>query len=356
MTKTKTKTKTLLILAQCLLIAIVLLGVTYALDGAPSSTPANGEIQRQVRVSDFDLPIGNWQEDDVHAAEVFVKNLTPSQAQTSDPNADSGAVCVRVSLKEFMQVMATEGDVIKDENGDPILFATIATGVRAGEYLTVKDALSFGLTDYGSFTAGNVEYATTNTIELRQGIYGKPMNAPGDVTKLWGKVSQADDRNGAQGHTDECNYEPYRWDDKGITLTEPTSDASDYIRQYIALGGTEEVKLLSEWDGELGDFWLVDDTTADGWVYWGTRLPPQKSTSDLISSLKLKKNPIPAGESGVFRYSMHLDMQATDYTENEVVGIFGDVDGVDTLEALEERKNLGEINPKKFDLIEKLIK
>lgn len=230
------RTKTLILLAQCALIAGMLLGVTYAFSGGGADTPSNPAIQRQVRVSDFDLPVGNWQLGETHPTNVYVKNLTPAQSPGEDPRVDSGSVCLRVSLKEFMQVLGTEGAEITDSDGNPILFATIGEGVRKGEYLTVAEAISLGLTDYGSYKVGEVEYATTNTSELRHGVYGKPMKALGDVVKQWGDTPKASITHGNQRTPNgACDYTPFLFgDSKGIF---PAGNPADAIRNYIALGG-----------------------------------------------------------------------------------------------------------------------
>ena len=71
-----------------------------------------------------------------------------------------------------------------------------------------------------------------------------------------------------------------------------------------------EVKLMSEWDGTFGEFWLWDD---DGWAYWGQPLRGGDATGMFLNSFM----PLNRPASQIY-YAIIADMQAaTIYTWEE---------------------------------------
>jgi len=49
-----------------------------------------------------------------------------------------------------------------------------------------------------------------------------------------------------------------------------------------------EIVHISDWDEEVGNFWVLDD---DGWAYWGAPLKPETATGLLLDSIKLINEP-----------------------------------------------------------------
>jgi hypothetical protein len=73
--------------------------------------------------------------------------------------------------------------------------------------------------------------------------------------------------------------------------------------------GTQAVK-LSDWDGAPADKWILDDSGAGGWAYWGRALRPGAMTQPLLESVTLIQAP-----AGQFYYALHVDMDAADSSD-----------------------------------------
>lgn len=367
---------------------VILLGSTFAWrDLSQHKTNPWGNLKdpdvRDVTLNDQYTPVELWKPGETIEKVVSVTNL----------EASPGNVCVRVSLREFLQLREQPGEEIRDHREKLILFATFAEGERKGDFMTVAEAKKLGIEFYGSYfvydgvdpvTGGDVfvEYATTNNTVLANGMYGKPMKKPGKVLRIWGDAPRANISHTTQDPVNgECNYIPYYWeqrlddvDDKDGSpwLMYPEPDRNDTIRDYIALNTYVEAEVVSleTWakpeaeqgkGGKLGDYWIVDPS--DGWVYWGSPLPPGTTTANLLNDVTLTKHPAKKlvqgqpeeiGTDLILQYYIHLDMQATDETERELIQVFAEVENAttfDELQALIDDGTVTSVSPEKFELL-----
>lgn len=283
--------------AAILLIVSMLLGGTYAWKDFTQhkTNAAQGTVGTyDVTLNDAYTPPENWTIGQRVDKFVSVTNLKESES----------SVFVRLALKEYLETFVSKG-YLTGEDGNPILFATYATNdqEKQGQYMTDADAQALGY-EYGSYIVDGVTYATTNTEEPRDGIYGKPMKAKGESV-VWGNVPKSELLHELQ-HTDECDYEAYLWDQQGITNPEGKP-----IREVIQLIQPDPgVMLMDQWkeNSVTGDFWVLDP--ADGWAYWANPLAPGETTKNILEAIALNESP---GER--FEYYLHIDLQAVSVDE-----------------------------------------
>jgi len=218
-----------------------------------------------------------------------------------------GPVYVRLQLKEYMEISAqtfiySDKRYMTDTDGKYIVFPTQAEALAAYP---------------GHNTAQMTDYVTGVTgwfIETKphddNGEYGKFV-ATGEKTDapvpvIPGTVRATDTVSGFNmAVTQECSYPVHRWDGNNL-------QTADYVQWQLGAPQSPSdpppVIKLSEWNGKPGPFWILDDSSqyaSSGWAYWGEPLNPESSTSDLLKSVSLIKQP-----DGSFYYVVHADMQA----------------------------------------------
>lgn len=301
-----------------------------------------------VVLNDSFIPPSNWElQPDVlpESQQGWVDKRVSVTHQASGGNL---SVFVRLSLKEFMQTQNTAGDFIIDEvTKEKLLFATFSEGSRVGQYLEAAELRNLpsdhpwqSLKPYEVPLAWDEEthevtasktYLLTNSTHIIDGIYGSPMLKPGELLGRWGTSDRANIEHGLQ-LTNECDYDPYLWDDKGI-LPEAGADMDTLapIRDYVALkkpaANQVTFMTLKEWAAlpeekrrfnssihAVPEAWIIDEE--DGWVYWNRPLEAGSTTKNLIEGVRLRQTPLPfdelGQELGSLEYYIHVDLNAID--------------------------------------------
>ena len=271
-----------------------------------------------VLVEDFEEP-DEWPLDDELKKEIWVKN-------TGD-----GQIYIRLQLKEYMDIAKvtyayTDELLLVDETGKFVA----STGVTQAQLDSFKLALTnMGLiyqdsqikkyTAYGE-TAERYYLATDGTTNLN-GKYGKRMildysqaAAQSLVEGVARGTYEATDDH--KNHpTSECLYTPHIWNGPALENCGQGDDSALYdgtglgFHDYVewTLGPVASLVKLSEWDGVPVAAWILDDSSDEGWAYWGEALRPGERTDLLLQSINLIKAP-----DGPFYYAIHVDMQAAD--------------------------------------------
>lgn len=234
---------------------------------------------------------------------------------TSPSNSTEG-VYVRIQLKEYLEAFDVTYSPIKDK-GKEVLFATWATGPKTGEYMTYAEAQAAGF-QYGRLTVNGVDYAVTNTAELRNGIYGKYMDDPnsaviGTTPIMQYGGSKLEQHVNAGQVTAECGYEVHKWLQNGLNCDihdRISASNSKTIHDYITWTLGPDVIMLADWQAAGKPSvakWILDPAT--GWAYWGKALY-HTTTSNLLDAVTLTNMP---GQK--FNYDIHVDMQAVSYDD-----------------------------------------
>ncbi|MDR3344143.1 MAG: BsaA family SipW-dependent biofilm matrix protein [Oscillospiraceae bacterium] len=260
----------------------------------------NKTVARQdvVLAEDFEEP------DDWEPGQELTKKI-------SAKNTGEGSLFVRIQLKEFMErshieYAYTAERLATDEDGSFIAGATEADlkawlDSRNVNYSDgdIKQYQAYGDADTKYYLATN---ANTN-IHGRDGKFmmlsyteGAPESlVPGVVRSAY---TNTDDH--VLHPTGECLYTPHLWSDAGI--------AADPFHEFVQWNMGSPLVKLSDWDGKPAAVWILDDTSAEGWVYWGQAIAPGSSTAQLLNSVTLLARP----GDGKFYYALHVDMIAAD--------------------------------------------
>ncbi len=256
-------------------------------------------LQDVVLIEDYEQP-DEWNTDETLTKKVWVKN------------SGEGKVFIRMQLKEFMDVAQvdytyTSEYLLVHSDGS---FAAADTAANLKVWLTanyprliINDAQIKQYKAYND-TAARYYYATDENTRYN-GLYGKKMilsyAAAGAKTSLVPGVTRAAYNPDRAAHAaGECLYTPHRWN----------SAAADPFHQYVEWAlGTQVVK-LSNWDGTAAAKWILDDSSTEGWAYWGQELNPGEATAKLLESITLIQSP-----AGAFYYAVHVDMDAADSTD-----------------------------------------
>jgi len=271
-----------------------------------------------VLIEDFEEP-DDWQEGDELKKEIWVKN-------TGD-----GQIYLRVQLKEYMEIAKvtytySEEYLLVDTDGKFLASIGTTTAALASFKLALEnrgvvydDGQIVTLRAYGD-TMERFYLATDATTNIN-GKYGKRMLLDydqADPKSLVDGVARgsyeetADHRNHPTG---ECLYTPHLWNDPPSDLNNCGQGDDSELHDGTGLGFHDYVEwtlgapliTLSDWNGEPVAAWILDDTSDEGWAYWGEALRPGDSTEKLLESITLIKQP-----DGPFYYAIHVDMQAAD--------------------------------------------
>ena len=260
-------------------------------------------------VEDFE-EVPDWKVEDVDIKkEIRVTNLGQAAA-------GYGAVYVRLQLKEFMQIgdvtyVETEKRYMIDTEGQFLFYTSenaaktawpdhnvaqltdFVTG-RTGWFIETQDHDPNG--QMGKHVLLNVLIGEAqpviegSTLAVDKNHHGYEVTDPVTGEKTF--VTRSD----------ECDYPIHGWGDV---------DATEAINRYIAWTLGEDVILMSDWDGAPVAAWIIDDTNADGWAYWGQPLATDgDTTSNLLEKVRLVEQP-----DGNFYYVIHTDMEALSIDE-----------------------------------------
>lgn len=223
-------------------------------------------------------------------------------------------VYVRIQLKEYMEmaemvIERTAQRYMIDTSGAFIYFATEAAAKAAYPNNIVKQ-LHDAVNDVTGWFVQTKEHDDN-------GQYGDYVTTKyalsDDVTHIMGTVRADKDAKKTEKHdvvadgtapqrNGECNYPVHLWDGSG----NPTKEYINWILN------DPSIKKLSEWDGQPGKFWIIDDTAGNNnpFIYWGEALAPETSTADFLKAINLEKQP-----NGDFYYAIHTELQAVSLDE-----------------------------------------
>ena len=284
-----------------------------------------GDKNDIVLIEDYEEP-DDWQQGDELKKEVWAKN-------TGD-----GQLYVRLQLKEYMDIAKVTYDYSDDlllVNTDGKFMASANTGApTAADLAAYKLALTnMGLvytdaqitnpplTAYGE-TVARYYLKTDGTTNLN-GKYGKfllmgfSQAAPRSLVEDVDRGTYEPTIDHKNHPTSECLYTPHVWNGSVCENcgqgddTDPYDDGTGLgFHDYVQWTMGADLVLLSDWNGEPVAKWILDDTSAEGWAYWGEALQPGEGTSKLLEKIKLIKQP-----EGPFYYAIHVDMQAADISQ-----------------------------------------
>jgi len=283
--------------AAAAVVAIVLTGTFAYINNDQHKTNAltSGQAVSVTLNNDFKPPT-NWTPGETVNNDISVTNLATSDAP----------VFVRIQFKEYMEFAPLT--LITDSDGNPLLFATYASGDKIGQYMLWNDKPASY--NYTIKNVDGVDYCLTQNAELKDGIYGKPMYETGAVD-VFGTVDKAPypDQPQDKANDPECNYNVTQWD--GTTRLadikdqkgEGTVDISNYISWTL---GTDVMSMKDWVDAgcETGHFWVID---TDGWVYWANPLAPGETTAKALDSVTLDSL---HGNVTNLKYYLHTDMES----------------------------------------------
>jgi len=215
------------------------------------------------------------------------------------------------------------------------------------------------------YTVNGVDYCRTQNIELKDGIYGKPMQES-TILSVFGTAAKADyptQLHSIQSPTNpECLYNITEWNDATGTPTRSGNIRSqnntgpDAISDYISWAMGTNVITMHDWaiggavvggvtlgPKQLGNFWIVD---ADGWIYWANGLRPNSSTSNVLESVTL--NSMLTNATGL-EYYIHVDMEVCTQGElNIAAAEWGNNASTNGQDLISELKTLVFINEANF--------
>ena len=254
-------------------------------------------------VEEYEQP-EDWKAGDTLTKKVWAKN-----------NGD-GAVYVRVQLKEYMDTAQVDYTYTPEY----LMVHSDGSFVAADSAAALKSWLAANYPRLPVADAQIVEYQAhndtlprfyfaTDVTSINNGVYGKKMvlgfTASASNTSLVPGVSRASYNPVREEHAaGECLYTPHLW-----------GTAVDPFHQYVAWTLGAQVIKLSAWDGMPTAKWVLDDSGAEGWAYWGQALAAGGSTLMLMESIELIQAP-----EGQFYYAIHVDMDAAD--QFDVAGRF----------------------------------
>ena len=307
--------------AAVVALALIVGGVFAWADNSQHKTNAmtGGNLEDRtdvVLVEDFEEPDDPPPGKEIKK-EVSVKNTGDSQ------------LYVRLQLKEYMEISKitysySEELLLVDTDGKFVASTGTAAAERASFKLALDnmglvydDSQIVTLRAYGE-AADRFYLATSETTNIN-GKYGKRLLLDYDQavprSLMDGVVRGAyEETFDHKNHpTSECLYTPHLWNElppelencgQGDDGNDPPQGFHDYIEWKL---GAPLVR-LSDWDGQPAAAWILDDSSDDGWAYWGEALKPGDSTAKLLESITLLQRP-----DGPYYYAIHVDMQAADW-------------------------------------------
>ena len=266
--------------------------------------------QDVVLVEDFKEP-DDWMEGDLLDKKISVLNK------------GEGDIFVRIQLKEYMETAAqhysyTDEYLLVDSNGAFVSAASKADlkawiAQNMPDLVYTDSQLVGPFTAYGVTGAGQFYLAVDETTNYN-GKYGKQLltSFVQDGYKSFDSAVERGEYENTADHRDhptsECLYTIHTWDGEDHCDCENADQGK--FHDFVQWNLGSDIILLSDWvaaGSTPGAFWILDDTSDEGWAYWGQALAPNVETSKLMESIELIKQP-----DGPFYYALHVDMQASD--------------------------------------------
>lgn len=282
--------------------------------------------------------------------------------EVATDNSVYGDIFVRLQLKEFMEfypltyVYTDERYMTRPDGAESVTGESAAVEKKSGAFYAfdtqadaqafadkldlefgngphiVKDVKMYGDTQerwfiqtkesdpngvYGSFVLLDVKVDKTTGRNIIESDAGIPIPAKADDDQKsetdGGLHNDYNIGESTATPNGECLYTVHTWETGLYGYNVNANSAANpkvTFEDYIELVFGNDVILLSNWDGEPVNKWVVDDSTSSGWVYWGNPLAPQEETSNLIEQIQLIRQPDDA-----FYYALHADMEAVSYDQ-----------------------------------------
>ena len=307
-----------------------------------------GGIRYDATLNEDFSPVVNWT---VRDAPV-VKRINVTN--TGNNERDFGGVFVRIQLREFMEIYDTfyrfwgecgiisfpqeemesnaalfmiDSNNLVGNTGSVFVIAPAPTRetmteaqARAQIYEQYQHLFPDGIDEHSvvfttDFVSGLSGWFVVSRENDPNGQYGRPMVADIIVDTTNPTLVGSDtpravvNTYGIHGPNGECLYDIHRWNgilNSSLPVAEgdfaaPTSNYREWIEWTLGV----DVILLSEWDGEPVDAWIIDDGVAStqGWVYWGRELMVGETTANFLETVRLIEQP-----DGDFYYVIHVHM------------------------------------------------
>lgn len=266
-----------------------------------------------------------------------VNSLVTKKVSVTNTVNSSSPVFVRLRFSEYLESYTVDYNTFlptPEGDGKYLLLATWASGKDVGEYLVWDTqqqaidglaALNLDLTPYeldhdNNGATDTKWYARTRDEELKNGVYGKPMQNPTASqaktrASLFGGVEKIPLNHDIQ-KPNEAGYLIHTWDGKSIADKESGDPASYYapiadtegkyntISDYIEWELGKDIVDYEQWQssGKASERWILHK---DGWCYWATYLPVATTTSNIMENVRLLQVP-----NDALDYEIHIDMQA----------------------------------------------
>jgi len=276
-----------------------------------SNTFTSDDQNIKVTLQNSFTPPANWRPGKTINNQISVTNL--------DESLDFAFI--RLQFKEYLEF--SESALVTDALLNPILFKTWDFGPKIGKYMLWNEKpAGYNLSRY---TVNGVDYCRTQNIELKDGVYGKPMQESTTLS-VFGTAAKANypmQPHSIQSPTNpECLYNVTEWNNAAGTpirsgnIRGQNNTGPDAIPDYISWAMGTNVITMHDWviggavvDGvtlgpkQIGNFWIVD---ADGWIYWANGIRPNSTTSNVLESVTL--NSMLTNATGL-EYYIHVDME-----------------------------------------------
>jgi len=295
------------IMSIVLAIALILTG-TYAWQSIGQqalnqniggATPAGGRLHNDMEIMGLNFGEHEWITDSEANKDIYIENF-----ESSHQGRD---IFVRVRLYEYMEI----GDGAKLHPGDPDFATRAAESVILGANredastwaprIPSNDAISDLFRTYFEWTQGGQKYYmptfNRDNMSLESDVKGDavdPHTIPSDETINSTRRGEDYEYPADAGLHDFFELNPthsalLKSYDTGANgglgaRIVGTSPVQHTARETL----DAEIVHISDWDEEVGNFWVLDD---DGWAYWGAPLKPETATGLLLDSIKLINEP-----------------------------------------------------------------
>ena len=272
-----------------------------------------------VLVEDFEEP-DDWKKGDELKKEIWVKN-------TGD-----GQIYIRLQLKEYMDIekvtyeyseefllVDSDGKFVASTGGTPTAPADTPAALTSFKTWLDNNGINYTDSQIKVFTAyGDIPryYLITDATTNVNGKYGKRLlldytqAAPESLVPGVVRGTYENTIDHKNHPTSECLYTPHLWNDPPPDLAncgQGDDGDGNGFHDYVEWGLGAPLIKLSDWDGQPVAAWILDDSSTEGWAYWGEALRPGDETAKILETIKLIKQP-----EGPFYYAIHVDMQAAD--------------------------------------------
>jgi hypothetical protein len=252
-------------------------------------------------IEDF-KPKDNWKVSDLPITkEIRVKNTG---------NPDAGALFVRLTLKEFMEIAELGGyEYTKDRyavgtDGEFIFSPTeptpewlAAQGYPAHDYARLTNAINGAEGYFIKTEADDINGQYGKYVITGAGLGGNTVPVIENTVRADPDELKKDDIHDAAVNG-ECAYPAHN-------LSNPATGATFPVHKYVQWNHGAAVVALSAYKGEE-NVWVYNDTDPDDfYVYWIGALKPDDVTANVFESLQLILQP-----DGSFYYAIHVDMEA----------------------------------------------